>query len=215
MLKKLAKNTRFLINVGELNKGPKVPTLALPGHPDHFVQVSDRRCKLSAPQPVPVPPGQPPHPEGSVSRVESGNDQDPERNFLWLPFLPGKISYTRPVPGLPIITGLMSGCWLGTFTMNGQTYFCHIGTEDLPNSPNSLQAKNYWKIAVGRHQITPQSLFSPQGLGDKTFGALTTDNQFCTLACKAAPVGTANFGTICIVLAITRVAGQAKPVFKD
>jgi len=43
----------------------------------------------------------------------------------------------------------MSGCWLVTFRMNGQTFFGHIGT-DSASLANTENVKNAWKIAINR-----------------------------------------------------------------
>ena len=209
MLENLARGDRFQLSLYELNKPPRVPPLALPNIPGHFVQVSDRRYHLGDLQVVPnAGPGEPP-----ARPAESGAGRD--RNFLWLPFLPGKVAYAHPPAGLPIITGLMSGCWLARFAMNGQSYFGHIGTEDLPRTPNSLQAKNAWKIAVGRGMISQINTFNPtgqgnvSGTGDAVFGALSADNHFYSIDCKKGTGGTF------AVLGVTQVAGQPIVAFMD
>jgi hypothetical protein len=205
MLKKLTPGDRFRLSLYELNRPPRIPALALANIPADFVQVSDRRYKLRHPQPVPN--GLPN--EAPASPVEAGTHASPERNFLWIPWLPGKVSYAHPQPGLPIITGLMSGCWLALFRLNGQTYFGHIGTEDSPNAPNSLKAKNAWKIAIGRGMVTPIGVFNPAAtaVGDAVFGAVSANNHLYTISCTKGTGGTF------IVAGITRAVGQPHPVF--
>ena len=210
MLKDLAPGDRFRLSLYELNRPPRVPPLALANIPADFVQVSDRRHHLGDLQPVPNgAPNEPP-----ARPVETGTHASPKRNFLWLPFLPGKVAYAHPQAGLPIITGLMSGCWLARFILNGQSYFGHIGTEDLPQTPNSLQAKNAWKIAIRRGMVTHSEVFSPaaagQGpTGDAIFGALSGHNHFYTIACNKGTGGTF------IVVGIERREGQPIAAFLD
>jgi hypothetical protein len=99
--------------------------------------------------------------------------------------------------------------------MNGQSYFGHIGTEDLPRTPNSLQAKNAWKIAVGRGMISQTNTFNPaahgnvSGTGDAVFGALSADNHFYSIDCKKGTGGTF------AVLGVTQVTGQPIVTFMD
>jgi hypothetical protein len=209
MLENLARGDRFQLSLYDLNRPPRVPTLALPNIPADFVQVSDRRYHLGDLQMVRnAGPGEPP-----ARPAESGAGR--ERNFLWLPFLPGKVTYAHPPAGLPIITGLMSGCWLACFRMNGQSYFGHIGTEDLPRMPNSLQAKNAWKISVGRGMISHTNTFNPaahghvSGTGDAVFGALSADNHFYSIDCKKGTGGTF------AVLGVMQVTGQPIVAFMD
>ena len=67
------------------------------------------------------------------------------RNFRWLHWQPGKITYL-PLAGADILTGPMSGCWVVIFTMAGVSYVGHIGTHD-PNSVATLGVKAAWAAA--------------------------------------------------------------------
>jgi len=179
MLKKLTPDLRFILSVMALNRPPAV--LQTPGAPVDFVAVTDRRYKLRHVKPNPVE-GRP-----DACPVEPGTHTNPERNFMWLPWVEGRISYIPLTNNIPIVTGLMSGCWLVVFRMNGQDCFGHIGTELSPQHPNSLRAKNAWKVAVGSRKITPVKAFNPVEYGPgtmKTFGALSVHHTFYTIGCS-------------------------------
>ncbi len=200
MLKKLAPGDRFKLSLFDLNRPPAAVPPS-PTVPVDFVEVTGRRYKLRHPKPVPNEP--------DASPVEAGTHAHAYRNFLWIPWIPGKVSYVPLTLGLPVITGLMTGCWLVVFTLNGQTCFGHIGTEGGPNTANSLQVKNAWKIAVGRRMVTPVSAFNPVNYGpggESIFGALSINRHFYTITCNRAM-------TSFVVAAITRAAGQQSPQF--
>jgi len=107
---------------------------------------------------------------------------NPERNFLFFPWIQGKISYVVLNQNLPVFTGPMSGCWLVIFTLNGETCFGHIGTFMNPWTPDSIQAVNFWKIAVGTRKVTVIKGFKPIAEGSQVgFGALSVHRDFYTI----------------------------------
>jgi len=52
------------------------------------------------------------------------------RNFRWLPYAPGRISWT-PIDGTDVLSGKFSGCWMVVFkTSSGKYAVGHVGTKD-------------------------------------------------------------------------------------
>jgi hypothetical protein len=178
MLKKLTPDLHITLRFYELNRPPA--NLVTPGAPVGFVEVPQTMYKLRHEKPHPQPlPGNP-----NCCPVEVGTHAHPERNFYWLPWIPGKVSFMKVNQPFPIITGLMSGCWLVLFTLNGQTCFGHIGTDLGPNTANSLDAKNAWKIAKNARKIIPVNSFNPVAHGRPsgyTMGALSAHRHFYTI----------------------------------
>ncbi len=64
------------------------------------------------------------------------------RNFVWLPWLPGAISEVALLHK-DVLTGPMSGCWLVTYRINGIRYAGHIGT-DSGDPRGTLAVKTAW-----------------------------------------------------------------------
>jgi hypothetical protein len=150
--------------------------------PTDFQVVEQRQYSLGQLQPNPANPMNPP-----ACQMNPGAGPDPTRNALWLPWIPGKVSYVAANVNVPILTGEMSGCWLVLFRMRGALCFGHIGTEDNENSSNSAQAKNAWKIGVNRGIVHPVKAYKPRALtpgADKVFGALSIHHNFYTLELK-------------------------------
>jgi hypothetical protein len=152
----------------------------------------------------------------------TGIHHDRLREFVWLPYIPGYVAYTAMQPGLPILTGKMDGCWLVLFTMGGQTWFGHIGTEGNAFTPASMQAKNAWTIALGTRVITSLGAFDPVRSskpvqGDTTLGALAADRKFYVIDCHRGipgPGGKAMFLANTIHVNDVFSAGSlAKPIF--
>jgi hypothetical protein len=206
MLKKLAKG-----NLLDFSPPAGVPSPPPHNVPDRFVYVPHQHYYLdnAAQQPDVKKPGK----TADVSKVKQGNHpSSTERNFIWLPYMPGYIAYTGLQPGVPIITGKMTGCWLVIFTMNGQTWFGHIGTKDDPNTPQSIEAKNAWTIARGTRKVQSVKAFRPTSsgaviIGDATFGALSAHGNFYVINC------TTYWYPQFIVEAITKVGSVLVPTF--
>ena len=82
------------------------------------------------------------------------------RNFRWLPWIPGKISYA-PLAGTDIFTGPFTGCWVVVFRIGPTVCFGHIGTKTDPMTPESQAVKTAWKDAVRDGAITPLKAMKP------------------------------------------------------
>jgi hypothetical protein len=98
------------------------------------------------------------------------------RTFRWMPWVLGKVACV-PLAGADILTGTMTGCWLVIFRYNGVQYAGHIGTDDNPTTPNSIQAKAAWRNAVGAGQIVPVKAFNPVGPSLPAFGTLNLKGE--------------------------------------
>jgi hypothetical protein len=119
---------------------------------------------------------------GISGLVVPGHGAVAQRNFTWLPFMAGRITYA-PLGGT-ILTGKMSGCWLVTFAMNGGLYLGHIGTDNM-NRQNTEDVKNAWKIAFGRGLVKPIKAFNPlRHVPDAAsiFGAVTDFGAISAIA---------------------------------
>jgi hypothetical protein len=81
---------------------------------------------------------------GSIANVSPGVNPDPakaHRNFNWLMWFPGLVSY---VPlNRDVLSGPFSGCWMVVFRLNGVQCVGHIGL-DAPGTPVTQQAKVAW-----------------------------------------------------------------------
>ena len=82
------------------------------------------------------------------------------RNFRWLPWVPGKITYA-PISGTDILTGPFTGCWVVIFRMGAQVCLGHIGTKTDAMTPESLAVKAAWADAVRDGLITPMKATQP------------------------------------------------------
>jgi hypothetical protein len=78
-----------------------------------------------------------------TSNVAAGPTARVHRNFVWLEWLPGFVSEVA-TGGIDVLTGPMSGCWIMLYTRGGVQYVGHVGTEDDPNTANSIAAKGAW-----------------------------------------------------------------------
>lgn len=115
------------------------------------------------------------------STVSAGTNLKTHRNFRWLPWIPGAVSFVT-LAGEDILTGPFTGCWVAIFDLAGTRYVGHIGTDLSPDHPNSIQVKEAWAKAVRSGVVTPHSAFNPvsgiglQYAGAPTFYALITSN---------------------------------------
>jgi len=96
----------------------------------------------------------------TISQVSPGFHAKTHRNFRWLPWIPGKVSYV-PLAGVDTLTGPFTGCWAVIFKLNGVDYVGHIGTKTSPDTPESISAKNAWDAAVATGAIMPFKAFKP------------------------------------------------------
>lgn len=156
------------------------PPVVVPRHdePQLFAECPERAYQMTPNVP---PSGMPGTPDAAFIAGTSGN---PERDFTWLPYVAGKITYAR-VGTKPILTGKMSGCWLVLFRIRGQLCFGHIGT-DSNNRNVTEDVKNAWKVAIGRGLIQPVRAMNPAaevGPSLNVFGALGAGQQFQAISC--------------------------------
>lgn len=177
MLDRLLPGTAFRLNLMEMNRPPAVPH---PQDPPGFIRVEDRRYQLHHPHP-PFPPNVTPF--GAIDR---GIHPTRARNFRWLPWVEGKVSYA-PIRHGPILTGQMSGCWLTVFRMGGQLFFGHIGTTQNSRAKTE-EVKNAWKIAIARGLITPVKSFNPLNqcttpTSTTIFGAISSAQNLVVIGC--------------------------------
>jgi hypothetical protein len=110
-----------------------------------------------------------------------------DRNFVWLPYIPGLITFV-PYNHNTIVTGWMSGCWLMLFTMAGIQYFGHLGTSLNAHHPDTLAVKNGWKLAVGTGVATLNRTFQPISASPSTLGAVSPNRHFYTIGISPSPV---------------------------
>lgn len=178
MLTKLAPNLLFKFDKGYANR-PSINGQAV-NQPVDFFQVEKRRYRLRHPVTAL---------NQTVSPVVEGIHINPQRNFKWLPWILGKVSYV-PLNNDIIITGEMSGCWLIIFTLNGQTCFGHIGTFQDSSHPRTIEAIQAWKIAKRSGKVTNVQGFNPVSVGPGTpftFGAVTPNREFYTIGLDKVP----------------------------
>src|SRR5258705_7142592 len=178
MLDLLFPDFEFRIKTGELNTHPNPKAPLSNDVMAHFLSFNTNNYFLGPPAPHPFDPSEP-----LLRTVNPGRDTNVKNNFTWLPYLPGFITYVPFTRQLPIITGKMSGCWLVLFTMNGQTYFGHIGTHDT-DIPTTLRVKNAWKMALNHKMITPFRAFQPKNQGPELsnlFAALSEKGTFYSI----------------------------------
>jgi hypothetical protein len=138
--------------------------------------------------------------------IRPGRHSDPTRNFRWLPYVAGYITYT-PLGTGTILTGIMTGCWLCTFSMGGTRYFGHIGT-DSNSVANTNTVKAAWTRETAANRITNVSAFNPARLcqgSSKVFGAVS-DGTFVVLGTSPRS------GTDYVVETKTTAQGLPAPV---
>lgn len=160
----------------------------VPGGPAHFVSTPGRNYQIEVSQ------GSGAFWHTRTSGVTLGHNPivaKAHRNFRWLHWQPGKITYL-PLAGTDILTGPMSGCWIVIFTMGGVSYVGHIGTHE-PGSPATLGVKAAWAAAFNAGTVAPVAAFQPNrhlalaGAGlDTYFGVVTSGSQLNALRLNRA-----------------------------
>lgn len=124
-----------------------------------------------------------------VPKVVAGTSSDPTRNFRWLPFVAGRITYV-PLRQDVIFTGIMTGCWLFTFILNAETCLGHIGTDNM-SAENTQGVKDAWRNAEKAGTIRTLKAFKPTDLCQgsvKVFGAISADQTCYGIATTADAV---------------------------
>jgi hypothetical protein len=129
--------------------------------------------------------------------VLNAPDPNPARNFIWLPYHPGRVTLVRFQPDISILTGWMSGCWLALVQVNGVEYFAHVGTDDNPNHPNTLAVKNGIKLAIGTSALSVLQAFQPVcPTSVKRIGVISPSRNFYTLGVTPCPPSITAPGTL-------------------
>lgn len=96
-----------------------------------------------------------------LSQVNPGsNPVKDHRNFRWLPWIQGKVSYVA-LDGPDVVSGPFSGCWVSIFRMRGQLWVGHIGTFMGGEDPDTLQAINAWEGAEASGVVTSLKATNP------------------------------------------------------
>jgi len=205
MLTKLVPNFLFTFDQQQANRTSTNPQPL--NQPTNFFQVENRNYKLR--QHTIAHGGLNPNP------VVAGTHAHPQRNFKWLPWILGKVSYVPLNNNEIVITGEMSGCWLLIFDLNGQRCFGHIGTYLSSNDPNTLDAINAWKIAVRSGKVTLILGFNPVTVGmptQKTFGAVDGNGrQLYTIGLDKVQTPIPGVAYPWKVVHVTPTAGQPLP----
>lgn len=125
--------------------------LPAPGAPDHFVSVPALSYEIMESSGILT----------KRSQVAAGHNAiKTHRNFRWLPWIPGKVSYV-PLAGDDVFTGPFTGCWVSIFDMGGVQHVGHIGTETDSTTANTRQVRAAWKSAVDGNQIRSIRAFEP------------------------------------------------------
>lgn len=174
MHRKLAVGSVIQMNVGNMNMVP--PGVAVPGLPREFERFATTTVyRLGRPV-----AGTPPHPDYEPIKV--GPSTNPERSFLWLPYIPGAITLMAFDRSKTICTGWMSGCWLVHCTINGAAHFAHIGTSNNAHDPATVKVKNAFKLAVGTGALRVVRAFQSMcRTAEETMGAMSTHGNFYTI----------------------------------
>lgn len=116
------------------------------------------------------------HSETNLDEKIIHESKRPERNFIWLSYWPGHITYTPWVRGQAIVTGPMSGCYLVVFRTKLGRFLGHIGT-DSNSAENTATVKSAWRKAVDSKLLTLEDAFKPQMKGGTTLGALSANGR--------------------------------------
>lgn len=150
------------LHMPKFDNKPLPPSAAMKARMDkdkwaeHFIEVDGRNYMIS-------------ESEGSgllgttrTSEVSAADEphKKEHRNFRWLPWIPGKISYV-PIAGTDVLTGPFTGCWAVVFKMGSDTYLGHIGTDLTATSDNSKQVKKAWADAIASGTVTPVRACNP------------------------------------------------------
>lgn len=109
-------------------------------------------------------------------RVAQPQHSKNSRNFNFLEWMPGRTSLT-PLT-CDVITGPMSGCFVGILTYNGAPHAFHVGTSENPD--RSQAAINGWRAWAGVNQAAVISGFAPaKQYNNRTphYGAMKTAKE--------------------------------------
>jgi putative component of membrane protein insertase Oxa1/YidC/SpoIIIJ protein YidD len=186
MLKALAPNTKFKFDSGDFSRAPV--SSEDPNAPADFVHIHKQTFMLSDPVLDPTT-------NQMVCTVRRGNHMNMQRNFIYLPWVTGKVSFVRRShASMPVLTGPMSGCWLVYCRINGHHAFAHIGTDMGPTSTNSLAAKDAWNRALalrrgGAPVVETIRAFQPNPTTIKTWAALSVHHHFYTINLNMGQMG--------------------------
>ena len=97
--------------------------------------------------------------------INKGPSADRNKQFLWIPWIPGSISEVAGDVGLDILTGPMSGCWIVNYMKKDEfrQHTGHIGTYNTTDSAESLAAKGKWRELIAQG-IKPIVGFCPSSV---------------------------------------------------
>lgn len=132
------------------------------------------------------------HRQQSSQIVVATNQVKLHRNFTWLEWIPGKVTFIR-AGSVPVLTGPMSGCWITAFTRNHVRYIAHIGTAGGSSDLQTQRAKAAWARLLNdtNNPITSITGFNPfrefdnptPGSGS-CFAVATGGNEFVSMYLK-------------------------------
>lgn len=80
------------------------------------------------------------------------------RNFRWLPWAAGSITELR-IPGVEVLSGPFSGCWLTVYLRGGQYYVGHVGTSE--QAAATAAVKLTWNTTMVAHPGNVLAAFNP------------------------------------------------------
>lgn len=80
--------------------------------------------------------------------VQAGHGDKSQRNFIWLPYVPGAINYTEST-GLDVLSAKFTGCYMIAFTDNGARRVCHVATPEAKAAWNAYAARPEVQILAG------------------------------------------------------------------
>jgi hypothetical protein len=151
MIEKTLKG-RYLKKIGLFEDSCRPPT---PHLPEHFVEAIGHHHHI-----LPSARSEKGISGKKTSEICDGPIADTRRAFVWLPYVPGKVTYVRE-GGYDILTGKISGCWIMRFLLDGVRYVAHVGTEQSSTSANTLRAYAAWDAAVSDWGVSLSSAFNP------------------------------------------------------
>jgi hypothetical protein len=157
------------------------------GDPGSFQPVDGQQCYLQESTGVFT----------KTSAVVDGPGEKEHRNFIWLPWVPGRITEV-PLGKADVLTGPMSGCWLVTYSnSSGKQCVGHIGTKDNAQDPDTIAVKETWNSFAKANPGSVKGGFNPvRGLSPSSsipaakirgaesifiYGLVTTENNFYTM----------------------------------
>ncbi len=169
------------LDMPKFDNKPLPPTAAMKSREgdwvEHFVEVDGRNYMIT-------------ESEGSgflgttrTSEVVAAETphQKEHRNFRWLPWIPGKVSYV-PIAGTDVLSGPFTGCWSVVFKLGSETYFGHIGTEQDKAHKNTVQVKKAWADAIASGVVVPLRACNPASddVIGSSFGGVPTIYSACS-----------------------------------